>query len=31
MMPAHFENGENVTVGKFELAFTRYRHDLKTI
>ena len=30
-MPAHFENGENVTVAKFELAFTRCRNDLKTV
>ena len=30
-MPAHFENGENVTVAKFELAFTRYQKNLKTV
>ena len=29
--PAHFENGGNVRVAKFELAFTRYRHDTGTI
>ena len=26
-----FENGENVTVAKFELAFTRCRNNLKTV
>ena len=30
-MPAQFENGENVMIANFELALTRYRHDLKTI
>ena len=30
-LPGHFENGENVTVAKFELAFTRYRNYLKTV
>ena len=30
-MPAHFENGENVTVAKFEPVFTRYRNNLKTV
>ena len=30
-IPANFENGEKVTVAKFELAFTRYRHNLKTV
>ena len=30
-LPAHFENGEKVTVAKFELAFTRHRHNLKTL
>ena len=30
-MPAHFENGENVTVAKFELVFTQYRNNLKTV
>ena len=30
-MPEHFENGANVTVVKFELAFTRYRNNLKTV
>ena len=30
-MLAHFENGENVTVAKFELAFTQYRNNLKTV
>ena len=30
-MLAHFENGENVTAAKFELAFTRCRHNLKTV
>ena len=29
-MPAHFENGEKVTVAKFELTFTRYRQNLNT-
>ena len=29
-MPAHFENGENVTVAKSELALTRCRNNLKT-
>ena len=27
----HFENGEKVTVAKFELAFTRYQHNLRTV
>ena len=31
MIPPHFENGEKVTVAKFELAFTRYRSNLKTV
>ena len=30
-MPAHFENGENVTVVKFRLAFTQCRNNLKTV
>ena len=30
-MPAHFENGENVTAAKLELVFTRYRNNLKTV
>ena len=30
-MPAHSENGENMTVGKFEPAFTRCQNSLKTI
>ena len=30
-MLAHFENGEDVTVAKFELAFTRCRNNLKTV
>ena len=30
-MPAHFENAENVTVAKFELAFTRCQNNLKMI
>ena len=30
-MPAHFENGEKVMAAKFELVFTRYRHNLKIV
>ena len=30
-MTVHFENGENVVVAKFELVFTQYWHNLKTI
>ena len=30
-MPAHCENSENVTVAKFQLAFTRCRKNLKTV
>ena len=30
-MPAHFENGVNVTVAEFELAFTRCRNNMKTV
>ena len=30
-MPAHFANVKNVTVAKFELAFTRCRNNLKTV
>ena len=28
-MPAHLKTLKSVTVGKFELMFTRYRHSLK--
>ena len=31
MMPVHSENGENVTVAKFELAFTQCQNNLKTV
>ena len=30
-MPVYYENDEKCDVSKFELAFTRYRHNLKTI
>ena len=30
-MPAHSENGENVPVAKFELAFTRCRNNVRTM
>ena len=30
-MPGHFENGENVTVAKFQPAFTRCRNNVKTV
>ena len=30
-MPAHFENDEKCDGSKFELAFTRYRSNLKTV
>ena len=30
-MPTHFENGEKCDGSKFELAFTRYRRNLKTV
>ena len=30
-MPAHLKTVKNVTAAKFELAFTRYRNDLKTV
>ena len=30
-MPAHFEKGKNVAAANFELAFTRYWNNLKTV
>ena len=30
-MPAYLENGQNVTVARFGLAFTQYWHNLKKI
>ena len=30
-MPAHFENDEKCDGAKFELVFTRYRQNLKTV
>ena len=30
-MPAHLEKSENVMVAKFELLFTRYWNNLKTV